>query len=301
MRASPAAAGLVALLLLGGCTSSPAAPRDEPGAGSPPAATRAPDPGIEQYAALGDSYTAAPFVPVTDLAGGCLRSDGNYPRLLAEALGATVTDVSCGGATTRDLSSGQAVGGGRGRVPAQLRAVRSGTDLVTVGIGGNDGALFARLASACIGSDRQPLPRCGALGGALRDATQVVDETGRRVAAVLREARSVAPGALVALVGYPRLVDPAHSCPALPLSAADRAAVARLERSLDTALRRAAQAAGAHFVDVHAASRGHEICSEDPWVNGGRTDPQRALAFHPFAVEQEAVADAVAGLVAEER
>ena len=32
---------------------------------------------------MGDSFTAAPFVPLTDVAYGCYRSSNNYPSLLA--------------------------------------------------------------------------------------------------------------------------------------------------------------------------------------------------------------------------
>ena len=42
---------------------------------------------------------------------------------------------------------------------------------------------------------------------------------------------------------------------------------------------------------MHAVSTGHEVCSSDPWVNGSTTDESAALAFHPFAAGQEAVAD----------
>jgi lysophospholipase L1-like esterase len=299
-RSTSRAAGLVALVVLSGCSSGTAAGPEptDPSGGLPDltAATR-----VEQYAALGDSYTAAPFVPVTDLAGGCLRSDGNYPQLLAEALGASVTDVSCGAATTENLTARQSVGGGRGTVPPQVRAVRPGTDLVTVGVGGNDGNLFARLAFACVGLDSAPLRRCGDLGSALQDAGRVIEQTGRHVADALRAVADAAPRAEVVLVGYPRLADPARSCSGLPLTAPDRRAVAALEGRLDGALRGAARAAGAQFLDVHALSRGHEVCSADPWVNGSRTDPERALAFHPFDVEQRAVADAVVDLLAEGR
>ena len=37
------------------------------------------------------------------------------------------------------------------------------------------------------------------------------------------------------------------------------------------------------YVDLYALSRGHEVCSDEPWVNGRETDQARALAFHPFA------------------
>ena len=58
-------------------------------------------------------------------------------------------------------------------------------------------------------------------------------------------------------------------------------------------LRFAAEETGSTYVDVWAASQGHDICSEDPWVNGAVTDQQRAAAYHPFAEEQAAVADLV--------
>jgi hypothetical protein len=46
-------------------------------------------------------------------------------------------------------------------------------------------------------------------------------------------------------------------------------------------------------VDMYAASRGHDICSAAPWVNGRVTDRQRALAYHPFAAGMRADADGV--------
>ena len=65
------------------------------------------DPAFD-YVALGDSYTAAPLVPHTDLMDGCLRSDRNYPQLVADELvNADLIDVSCGGAKTADLIVGQ--------------------------------------------------------------------------------------------------------------------------------------------------------------------------------------------------
>src|SRR5918998_3913984 len=48
------------------------------------------------YTALGDSYTAGPLIPnQTGDPPGCLRSDRNYPHLVANALKLSLTDVSC--------------------------------------------------------------------------------------------------------------------------------------------------------------------------------------------------------------
>ncbi|HMK98419.1 MAG TPA: hypothetical protein VK425_12780, partial [Acidimicrobiales bacterium] len=58
------------------------------------------------YVALGDSYTSGPKIPTQDsAAGGCDRSNHNYPSDLANdtALDLTLTDVSCSGATTANI------------------------------------------------------------------------------------------------------------------------------------------------------------------------------------------------------
>jgi hypothetical protein len=46
--------------------------------------------------------------------------------------------------------------------------------------------------------------------------------------------------------------------------------------------------AGVGWVDVYEASRGHDICSQTPWINGVTTDLTRANPLHPFPEEQAA-------------
>ncbi len=286
-RAALVAALASLALLLSGCWSGSAEPDAGATPSSPVPSSPPGPPGPRAYAALGDSYAAAPFVPTTDLAGGCLRSSGNYPALVDRALAPRrFDDVSCSGAESRDLLRPQPVVGGQGRVPAQLEVVGPDTDLVTVGIGGNDGDLFSSLVCAFTG---QQLAQCQVSSPA--DVEDVLDRTRRDAAAALRRVVSqAAPEALVLLVGYPRLVDPDRSCPALPIRGAQLAQVARAEQGLRTTLRAAAGLADVEFLDMWGPSRGHEVCSDDPWVNGERTDQSRALAYHPFAEEQEAVA-----------
>jgi hypothetical protein len=48
---------------------------------------------------------------------------------------------------------------------------------------------------------------------------------------------------------------------------------------------------------MYAASAGHDVCADEPWVNGRRTDRDRALAFHPFPEGQEAVAVELAAVL----
>ena len=92
------------------------------------------------------------------------------------------------------------------------------------------------------------------------------------------------------LAGYPGIVpDDAVCRRRLPLAVGDYAYASLLGRRLNAELRAAAHAAGATYVDVAAASAGHDVCSADPWVNGSRTT-EDAQAYHPLASEQRAVA-----------
>jgi lysophospholipase L1-like esterase len=280
-------AGLVAVLLLAvlaaACTSSGAAP---------PVPAPAPTP-TGRYVALGDSYTAGPLIPTTDLAGGCARSDHNYPSMVADELDvAELVDVSCSGARTLDLTGFQHPFQGS-RVPPQLRAVTPDTTLVTLGIGGNDLHLFTTLIHTCTQlrpTDPGGAPCARELARNGPDLDAAVDTISRRVVRVLRLVEARAPRARVLLVGYLRLVPDEGTCVSLPMAAGDYAEGRRIGRALDRALHRAARRAGVAFVDMYAASLGHDICSSDPWVNGSVTDRQRALAYHPFAAGMRATA-----------
>jgi hypothetical protein len=63
-------------------------------------------------------------------------------------------------------------------------------------------------------------------------------------------------------------------------------------------LRKAAESTGVEYLSLYAASEGHDVCSEDPWVNGRQTQPGLALAFHPLAEGARATAELLEELVA---
>lgn len=260
------------------------------GAGAAPP-TDAP---VDSYVALGDSYTSAPLVPDVVVANGCYQSTANYPRLVADALGAaTFTDASCSGADTTDMLSSQLPG-----VAPQLDAVTAGTDLVTLSIGGNDESVFGTLVGFCPtlrDTDPTGTPCRDAMRAEGRDRLYAaVQRTARRIDAVLTAVRAKAPDARIVVVGYPQIAPQVGTCPSLlPLADGDVRYAVTVNRRLDHALRRAAAKHGAAFADVWRASRGRDICSADPWINGQVTDPARAQSYHPFANEQEAVADLV--------
>ncbi|MDP2774363.1 MAG: hypothetical protein Q8O61_12495, partial [Nocardioides sp.] len=111
--------GLAAALLLTACETGGASPADElsesPAPSLPPATATAPAPATPQgqvYVALGDSFVAAPLVPTTNMRNGCLRSDHNYPHLVAAELdGYELVDVSCSGASTPEMTQPRVAGG----------------------------------------------------------------------------------------------------------------------------------------------------------------------------------------------
>ena len=115
-------------------------------------------------------------------------------------------------------------------------------------------------------------------------------EDGR--AAARRCARR-SPKAKVLVVGYPQIVDPDDACTELPLARGDYAYAEKVNLALTEMLRSAAKASDTTYVDVWAASQGHDICSDDPWINGSVDNEKRAARYHPFANEQAAVADLV--------
>jgi lysophospholipase L1-like esterase len=293
---------LVALLVLAGCGTSTHPSIDGAGAGSDRSPSASPP--IGRYVALGDSYTAAPYVYLTDVAGGCLRSNGNYPALLAKRLRvAKVVDVSCSAATTGDLTGKQKTF--NGRLPPQLDAVTPDTQLVTLGIGGNDFGLFESLSRGCplVGPEGGSVvmspggPRCGEVD--LATATSEIRGIQRLVTRSLQQVHRRAPKATVVLVGYPRITSTTRSCPKqLPVSLGNARVIDRLTHRLSDAMRSAADASHSSYVDMYAASQGHDVCAgKAAWVNGVRTDTNRAASLHPFAEEQQAVAERIAGIV----
>jgi len=274
--------------LLAGCSSAPDEPPRSSITTTTPAPSRTPEPPtVRSYVALGDSFTAGPgLATLRDGGELCLRSDHNWPSLLARRLGATsFTDVSCAGATTHDVlhHAGGPIG-----AQAQIAAVKAGTQLVTVGIGGNDGNLFASLISACTGGQ-------GACAPFSRDsAPTILHQTVTDIAAVLDDVRARAPKATVLLVGYLRIMPDSGTCPTIGIPAADTAAVAAAEKALDQALADAARDAGVPYVSMRKASRGHDACAgARAWTNGRTVRDADGIAFHPRLAGMQAVARAV--------
>ncbi|MQY05988.1 SGNH/GDSL hydrolase family protein [Actinomadura macrotermitis] len=221
------------------------------------------------YVALGDSFTAGPLIPnPAGRPAGCMRSDHNYPSLVAARIGARLTDVSCSGAETTDMTAPQRTS--LGVNPPQLNALTRRTRLVSLGIGGNDLG-FSEITVACgLASVTDPLgaPCTARFGDRI---ARRVDAVAPKVAAVLAGIRRRAPRARVLVVGYLRLVPGAPGCwPAVPIARGDLAFLDGAERRLNRMLAEQARAVGATFVDTYRGGLGHDMCARPgrKWVEG---------------------------------
>ena len=289
MRRVGWAAAALAALVLTGCSGSDAAPVGDTPAVEP-----------VDYVALGDSFSAGPLVPkARDDPGGCFRSTNNYPAYLAEHLEvATYTDVTCSGARSRDLRRPQALPLGEPAAP-QLDALSADTDLVTLGIGGNDRGLFGSLTSTCPtvrDSDPDGLPcqreftrevRGEDVDTKARDARRIEGH----VVGVLRAVQERSPDAEVFVIGYPRLLPDEGTCAAVPFATGDYAWARRIAARLNRSLRLAAERTGSTYLSTYPASRGHDACAgDDAWVNGSRLAWGAAAPYHPFQAGMRGVA-----------
>lgn len=252
-----------------------------------------------KYVALGDSYTSGPLIP-TQVDLNCTRSNHDYPSLVASSVGsASLTDVSCGGATTSDILNPGSGELGIG-VPAQIAAVTASTALVTVGIGGNDIGFSGIIESCAEASLHNPFGSpCKDQydSGGVDQLLARINATAPKVTAVLAAVHAAAPGARVLLVGYPDILPTSGiGCwPVVPISWGDVPYLRGTELNLNSMLAAVAAANNAQYVDTYTPTIGHDVCksSGTRWIEG-LIPGTSAAPFHPNAAGEQAMAAAVA-------
>ena len=291
---------VVLALLLAGCSGASSQP---PPSAEPPALVTGPPAPLGEgvdYVALGDSYSAGPLVgTVRSDPTVCGRSTTNYPAYLSEWLQvASYRDVTCSGAQTRDVRRPQR-SFDQVEVPAQADALSADTDLVTIGLGGNDFGIFGAL-SGCA-SDQPAGPQlqaeCQTLFADSEAAAAFVGKAKRVESRLTRSLRVIArraPDAQVVVVGYPRLMPPSGTCPAAVLTAEGVGFANQVARTLNASLKGAADKSGAAFVDLTGPSTGHDVCAKaEAWINGPEVKMGEAAPFHPLLKGMRGAATAV--------
>lgn len=269
----------------------------------------APTQGFREYVALGDSWSAD--VSLTHLTtehvpSGCAQSSFDYPKQVAKALGVPVLrDATCGGATTVDLTKPQDVNLIKGIVdginPPQFDRLSANTDLVTLGIGGNDIGL-----AGAVGKCINLLPTLTVVPGAVLPAplgapckttwvsgnddrmSRRIVEAEPKVRAAVEGIRERSPQATILLVDYLAGMPRVGGCyPYVQVTDLDMDWLSDKLEELNAMLARVARASGVRFVDTFTTSIGHDVCQlpGTKWVEGVlplSTDPLGpAIPFHP--------------------
>lgn len=247
------------------------------------------------YVALGDSFTAGPLIPQWIAPLGCLKSDHNYPHLAAPSLGLPAfRDASCSGAETDHMTEPQNVWPRPN--PPQFDSLDAETELVTIGIGGNDIG-FSDIVGNCLSFSPfgHPCVDRYVVGG--RDEiSERIAQTAPKVAATLAGIHDRSPDARVFVVNYlPFFPETGAGCwPQLPIAWGDVPYLRAKERELNQMLAGEAEAGDATIVDAYTAGIGHDACKArdvrwvEPLVPGSAAAP-----LHPNLNGMNGTAEAV--------
>lgn len=254
---------------------------------APAAADEVETAAFEHYVAIGDSFVAGPMVSAQMPLLGCMQSSVNYPKRLAEELGITdITDVSCSGAVMEHLYEAQF-----DDAPPQLDALRPETDLVTVGIAGNDFGFSEVLVECAKRSLSNPVgsPCSDHYGDELDER---IEGLRGEISGVYADIAERSPNATVLSVGYLQIMPESGGCwPSTPIASGDVPFLDAAQASLNALIQEEAQAQGAVFVDTF--ERGHDVCqgSDTRWVEG--LIPEDGAPIHPNNLGMAATTDFV--------
>jgi len=243
------------------------------------------------YVALGDSYSAGPLDGPT--AGNllCLQSSASYPYDAASYLGAKLTDVTCSGADSANLTTTPQYPG----VSPQVDALSSSTQLVTLTDGGNDNNLFVSALVDCGTIDIFDVLNIGSpcedvYGDTFANSIASDASTLESTFATIKKD---APNAQVYVLGYPDILPSSGGCyPTMPLTNGDTSYLNGVELDLNSTIQKEATAAGVHFVSTYSQFEGHGSCAtgSNQWINA-IIATSGGISVHPNATGEQEMAN----------
>ena len=238
------------------------------------------------YVAMGDSYTSAygvtPYVPTAP--PECAQSERNYPHLVASALNLALSDVSCSGAYTGDFTIAQYPD-----QPPQFDALSASTEVVSVGMSGNDHNLFGTLVNGCTeAGTNHPQEKAPCKKQYSTFVKQTIEEDRAPFEAALAQIHVLSPKAKVFVVGYPEITPRHGTCAGFNhWTEGDLQWFRKVTKTGDAHLKKEAKAKGAMFVDTFKPSEGHNACEPvgTRWVEP--LNGSLGAAVHPNATGEE--------------
>jgi hypothetical protein len=244
------------------------------------------------YVAMGDSYTAGPGIAPASPAAPpqCAQSAANYPHLVASVLHLSLTDVSCSGAKTENFTNEQFPG----ITPPQFNALSATTNVVSLGMGGNDFNTFGTLLEGCTEIDSVWLTEHGNVGAPCKAALESFVQSSLSADvgpsnAALAQIRALSPHAKVFVVGYPEITPANGFCPTgIPWTTGDLTWFREIEQQGNALKKAGAIANHDTFVDTFTPSIGHNACEPvgKRWIEpiiGSLT----GVPLHPNATGQK--------------
>lgn len=202
----------------------------------------------DRYVALGDSYSSGTGTGSYTLDSGCQRGTYAYPYLASRQRANTdLVFVACSGATTDDVMANQ------------ISSVTAATRLVSITIGGND-AGFTDVVTSCV--------TIGCSAAITRANTYIRNTLPGKLNTVYAAIQRQAPGATVAVLGYPRLFSSSSCAGTTGIDASERTQLNGLADLADTTIAGRAAAYGFTYRSAISSWTGHAICSGSAWLNG---------------------------------
>ena len=264
-----------------------------------------------RIASLGSSYAAGPGIPPQLEPRAAMRSGQNYAHILADRLGADLTDLSVSGATLLNIiQDPQTAPLSRQLFQPQICGLPQDADIVTLTGGGNDlgyigGMMFdawsattpgmvsnsvingVRAISSAIFSSQPPAP----------PEPISTEALAARFGRVLDGIHKKAPQARVFLVEYLAVLGP-QTKPGqdIPFSQERIDHHMGIAASLQRAYEMAAESRSdwCERVPVHELSLGHALGSAEPWVSGFAVSSamrQAPSQLHPNLAGMKGVAE----------
>lgn len=226
-------------------------------------------PQYKEYVALGDSWSAdvlTTFPPTTDSVPiDCAQSASDYPHQIAEMLHvATFRDATCGSATTVNMTQPQSLPLG-GTAGPQFDKLTATTDLVTLGIGGNDIGLASDI-EACLSPLPVDLPGQGCkaqfTAGGVDQISTAIKATAPKIRATIAGIHLRSPHARILLVNYLDGVplNGTGCWPIVPVPDADMAYIATKFQEMNAMLAQVAASTQTQLVDTFTPTVGHDVC-----------------------------------------
>lgn len=214
--------------------------------------------------ALGSSFASGPGLKPYKKPEACC-SDRNYASLLAEQLGADLTDLTSAGSTLLNIIESP-----QGSLRPQIEGIPADADIVTITSGGNDMAYVGRIMSDSIAASWFTRPLARLLQGRLGDENVTEEELISRFRHVIAEVQHRAPQAEIILVEYLTLIGPDYR-PNIdgPLNDEQSRGAQEKAAMLRRVYAKAAEGQDrCRVLPVAESSFRHGVGSQEPWVTG---------------------------------